>query len=29
VTFARRPWLYFGPAALAAGAIAVAIIATK
>ena len=29
MTLARRPWLYFGPAALAAGAIAVAIIATS
>ncbi len=27
MTLARRPWLYFGPAALVAGAIAVAIIA--
>jgi PAS domain S-box-containing protein len=29
VTLARRPWLYFGPAALVAAAIAVAIIATS
>jgi PAS domain S-box-containing protein len=29
VTLARRPWLYFGPAALAAGAIAVALTVTS
>jgi signal transduction histidine kinase len=29
VTLARRPWLYFGPAALVAGAIAVALVLTS
>jgi PAS domain S-box-containing protein len=29
VTHARRPWLYFGPAALVAGAIAVALVLTS
>jgi hypothetical protein len=29
VTLARRPWLYFGPAALVAGAIAVALTVTS